>query len=161
MRAMSQPSEIKETNEETPAAFVTFTVADHYFGVPVMRVQDILTPDAIANVPLGPPEVRGLINLRGRIVTVIDVRTRLSLGATDDAAKGPGKCVTVENEGEFYTLLVDSVGDVVSLHEQEREANPTTLDPLWRDLADGVFRADDKLLVTLDVDRLLNIRGKA
>ena len=156
---MTQPSEIK--SEESLSAFVTFTVGDHYFGVPVMRVQDILTPDAIANVPLGPPEVRGLINLRGRIVTVIDVRTRLSLGESADTAKGPGKCVTVENEGEFYTLLVDSVGDVVSLHEEEREANPTTLDPLWRDLADGVFRAGDKLLVTLDVDRLLNIRGKA
>jgi purine-binding chemotaxis protein CheW len=147
--------------EEGLAAFVTFTVANHYFGVPVMRVQDILTPDAIARVPLGPADVHGLINLRGRIVTVIDVRTRLSLEASADDAKGPGKCVTVENEGEFYTLLVDSVGDVVSLHEQEREGNPATLDPLWRDLADGVFRTGDKLLVTLDIDRLLNIRGKA
>jgi purine-binding chemotaxis protein CheW len=147
--------------EEGLAAFVTFTVANHYFGVPVMRVQDILTPDAIASVPLGPSEVRGLINLRGRIVTVIDVRTRLSLEASAEEAKGPGKCVTVESDGEFYTLLVDSVGDVVRLHEQEREANPATLDPLWRDLADGVFRTGDKLLVTLDVDRLLNIRGKA
>lgn len=148
--------------EEGLAAFVTFTVANHHFGVPVMRVQDILTPDAIASVPLGPAEVHGLINLRGRIVTVIDVRTRLSLESSAvEEAKGPGKCVTVENDGEFYTLLVDSVGDVVSLREQEREANPATLDPLWRDLADGVFRTGDNLLVTLDIDRLLNIRGKA
>lgn len=158
---MTESTKSQADIEEGLAAFVTFTVANHYFGVPVMRVQDILTPDAIASVPLGPAEVRGLINLRGRIVTVIDVRTRLSLEASADDAKGPGKCVTVENEGEFYTLLVDSVGDVVSLHEQEREANPATLDPLWRELADGVFRTGDKLLVTLDVDRLLNIRGKA
>jgi purine-binding chemotaxis protein CheW len=158
MRAMNEPG---KQIEEGSAAFVTFTVADHYFGVPVMRVQDILTPDAIARVPLGPAEVRGLINLRGRIVTVIDVRTRLSLGALTDDVKGPGKCVTVESEGEFYTLLVDAVGDVVSLHEQDREANPGTLDPLWRELANGVFRTGDKLLVTLDIDRLLNIRGKA
>lgn len=151
----------KSQAEEGLAAFVTFTVANHCFGVPVMRVQDILTPDAIASVPLGPAEVHGLINLRGRIVTVIDVRTRLSLEASADDTKGPDKCVTVESEGEFYTLLVDSVGDVVRLHEQEREANPATLDPLWRDLADGVFRTGDKLLVTLDIDRLLNIRGKA
>jgi purine-binding chemotaxis protein CheW len=158
---MTESLKSKANVEEGLAAFVTFTVANHYFGVPVMRVQDILTPDAIASVPLGPSEVRGLINLRGRIVTVIDVRTRLSLEASAGAAKGPGKCVTVESDGEFYTLLVDSVGDVVRLHEQEREANPATLDPLWRDLADGVFRTGDKLLVTLDVDRLLNIRGKA
>jgi purine-binding chemotaxis protein CheW len=147
--------------EEGLAAFVTFTVADHYFGVPVMRVQDILTPDAIAHVPLGPHEVRGLINLRGRIVTVIDVRTRLSLANPDSAANRPSKCVTVECDGEFYTLLVDGIGDVVSLHEEEREPNPATLDPLWRDLADGVFRVGEKLLVTLDIDQLLNMRGKA
>jgi len=140
-------------------AFVTFSVADHYFGIPVNRVQDILTPDTIAGVPLGPPEVRGLINLRGRIVTVIDVRTRLCLGTSAEA--GPRKCVTVESEGEFYTLLVDKVGDVVSLSENGREPNPATLDPLWRELANGVFRSGDKLLVTLDVERLLNIRGKA
>ena len=156
---MSEHHSAQATNEGSLAAFVTFSVADHYFGVPVMRVQDILTPDAIARVPLGPVEVRGLINLRGRIVTVIDVRTRLSL--TGEAVKGPGKCVTVESEGEFYTLLVDTIGDVVSLREDEREPNPATLDPQWRDLANGVFRVGDKLLVTLDVDRLLNIRGKA
>ena len=156
---MTKASEAR--NEEGKAAFVTFTVADHFFGVPVMRVQDILTPDTIARVPLGPPEVRGLINLRGRIVTVIDVRTRLSLGAPQGDAKGPGKCVTVENDGEFYTLLVDSVGDVLSLPEEDREPNPATLDPLWREMACGVFRVGDRLLVSLDIGRLLNIRSKA
>jgi purine-binding chemotaxis protein CheW len=154
---MSRTSEVR--TEEDLSAFVTFTVANHCFGVPVSRVQDILTPDAIAGVPLGPVEVRGLINLRGRIVTVIDVRTRLALDAPP--AAGPGKCVTVESEGEFYTLLVDSVGDVVRLDEREREPNPATLDPVWCDLAEGVFRTGDKLLVTLDVERLLNIRAKA
>jgi purine-binding chemotaxis protein CheW len=157
---VSEPSEIRSnSSEESLTAFVTFSVADHHFGVPVNRVQDILTPDTIAGVPLGPAEVRGLINLRGRIVTVIDVRTRLSLDAA--AAEGPRKCVTVESEGEFYTLLVDTVGDVVSLNERSRESNPATLDPLWRDMANGVFRTGDKLLVSLDVERLLNIRGKA
>ena len=151
----------RTTTEDNLSAFVTFMVADHYFGVPVMRVQDILTPDAIARVPLGPPEVRGLINLRGRIVTVIDVRTRLSLPTLKEAGGGPGRCGTVENDGEFYTLLVDGVGDVVSVIEQEREQSPTTLDPLWRELVDGVFRVGDRLLVTLNVEQLLNIRGNA
>jgi purine-binding chemotaxis protein CheW len=149
-----------QTNvDEGLVAFVTFHVADHYFGVPVSRVQDILTPDTIAGVPLGPPEVRGLINLRGRIVTVIDVRTRLCLGASP--ITGVGKCVTVESDGEFYTLLVDGVGDVVGLSESRREPNPATLDPLWCEVANGVFRTGDKLLVSLDVERLLDIRSKA
>jgi purine-binding chemotaxis protein CheW len=156
---MAEPIETHTSGEDGLTAFVTFTAADHYFGIPVNHVQDILTPDTIARVPLGPVEVRGLINLRGRIVTVIDVRTRLSLGAS--TAVGPGKCVTVESDGEFYTLLVDRVGDVVSLSEQAREPNPATLDPQWCELASGVFRTDDKLLIALDVERLLNIRGKA
>jgi purine-binding chemotaxis protein CheW len=156
---MVESSEMAIGGEEALTAFVTFTAADHYFGIPVNRVQDILTPDAIAGVPLGPAEVRGLINLRGRIVTVIDVRTRLCLPIA--TAEAPKKCVTVESEGEFYTLLVDSVGDVVSLNENRREPNPATLDPLWCELAEGVFRSGDRLLVTLDVERLLNIRGKA
>jgi purine-binding chemotaxis protein CheW len=156
---MAELIETQTNSEDGLTAFVTFTAADHYFGIPVNQVQDILTPDTIARVPLGPVEVRGLINLRGRIVTVIDVRTRLSLGASQ--AAGPGKCVTVESDGEFYTLLVDRVGDVVSLSERGREPNPATLDAQWCELSSGVFRTDDKLLIALDVERLLNIRGKA
>ncbi|MGD0193021.1 MAG: chemotaxis protein CheW [Rhizomicrobium sp.] len=154
-------SQGRTTNDEVQSAFVTFMVADHYFGVPVKRVQDILTPDTIARVPLGPAEVRGLINLRGRIVTVIDMRTRMALGASSTLGEKPCKCVTVENETEFYTLLVDSVGDVVSLNEDEREPNPATLDPSWSEMADGVFRVGSRLLIVLDVERLLMIRGKA
>jgi len=145
--------------EQMGSSFVTFTVAGQLFGVPVMRVQDILMPDAIAPVPGGPVEVRGLINLRGRIVTVIDVRTRLSLPQASDASRG--MCVTVESHGDSYTLFVDSVGDVVTLPLDLREANPATLDQVWRDVADAVFRTEQGLLVALDVDRLLAIRAKS
>jgi purine-binding chemotaxis protein CheW len=138
-------------------SFVTFEVAGQLFGVPVMRVQDILTPDAIAPVPGGPPEVQGLINLRGRIVTVIDLRRRLGLSGRAER----GMCVTVENDGESYTLHVDGVGDVVSLDADAREDNPATLDPLWQALSTGVTRVDGRLLVILDVAALLDIRAKA
>jgi purine-binding chemotaxis protein CheW len=139
-------------------AFVTFTVAGQLFGVPVIRVQDILTPDVIAPVPGSPKEVRGLINLRGRIVTVIDMRTHLSL---PKAEAGPcGMCVTVESRGDFYTLFVDSVGDVVTLPKSLREGNPATLDAVWRDVADAVYRTDRGLMVALHVDRLLAIETK-
>jgi purine-binding chemotaxis protein CheW len=146
-------------HEESTVSFVTFEVADQMFGVPVMKVQDILTPDAIAPVPGGPPEVQGLINLRGRIVTVIDLRIRLGLAPESGSRKG--MCVTAENDGESYTLFVDRVGDVVTLQAGAREDTPTTLDPLWKELSDGVFRAGDRLLVILDVGRLLDIRSKA
>jgi purine-binding chemotaxis protein CheW len=146
-------------HEEDTVSFVTFEAAGQLFGVPVTRVQDILTPEAIAPVPGGPAEVKGLINLRGRIVTVIDLRTRLAIGA--DGAPQRGMCVTVENDGESYTLLVDKVGDVVTLPARAREESPTTLDALWRDVTDGVFRADNRLLVILDVGRVLAIRPKS
>jgi purine-binding chemotaxis protein CheW len=154
-----QRTEPGEHLEQTGSSFVTFTVAGQLFGVPVMKVQDILTPDAIAPVPGGPVEVRGLINLRGRIVTVIDVRTRLSLPQGDGTSRG--MCVTVESQGDSYTLFVDSVGDVVTLSTASREANPATLDQVWRDVADAVFRTEQGLLVALDVDRMLAIRAKS
>jgi purine-binding chemotaxis protein CheW len=146
-------------HEGATVSFVTFEVAGQMFGVPVTKVQDILTPDAIAPVPGGPAEVQGLINLRGRIVTVIDLRTRLGLKRDDKP--GRGMCVTVENDGESYTLFVDRVGEVVTLPESLREEGPATLDALWRDVSDGVTRAGDRLLVILDVARLLAFRPKS
>ena len=145
--------------EDDTEAFVTFTVAGQLFGVPVIRVQDILTPDDIAPVPGGPVEVRGLINLRGRIVTVIDMRTHLSL--PKDEGSQTGMCVTVEARGDSYTLFVDSVGDVITLSRNLREGNPATLDAVWRDVADAVYRTDRGLLVALNVDRLLAVESQS
>ena len=145
----------------TSETFVTFYVQDQLFGIPVIQVQDILMPDVIAPVPLSPPEISGSINLRGRIVTVIDVRTRLALPPRSADEKRRFMGVTVERNGEFYTLLVDGVGDVVSLPAHQRESNPATLDPLWREIAGGVYRMDGSLLVTLDVDHLLDIRARS
>ena len=133
--------------------FVTFTIKDQMFGIPVLQVQDILTPDTIASVPLAPPEVKGSINLRGRIVTVIDVRVRLGLEKREDATESMG--VTIEHNHELYTLLVDKVCDVIGLSNDLYESNPGTLDSLWREFASGVFRLEGKLMVVLDVERLL------
>jgi purine-binding chemotaxis protein CheW len=139
-------------------SFVTFSIAGQLFGVPVTQVQDILTPDAVAPVPGGPAEVRGLINLRGRIVTVIDMRTRLALPPA--RGESTGMCVTVESGGEPYTLFVDSVGDVIHLPLAQRESIPATLDAVWRDVADAVYRTDQGLLVALHIDRLMAIGTK-
>ena len=136
--------------------FVTFRVKKQLFGIPVLMVQDILSPDRIASIPLAPPEVRGSINLRGRIVTVIDVRVRLGLPPNKETSEN-AMAVTVEHEHELYTLLVDSIGDVVSLSNELYERNPATLDSLWREFANGIYRLKGELMVVLDVHRLLNI----
>ena len=137
--------------------FVTFVIRGQMFGIPVLKVQDILTPDHIAAIPLAPPEVKGSINLRGRIVTCIDVRVRLRLKANKEESNCMG--VTVDHHGELYTLLVDQVGDVVSLKPELYESNPSTLDPFWREFAQGVFRLEGQLMVVLDVEKLLEIKG--
>jgi len=137
--------------------FVTFFVADQMFGIPVLKVQDILTPDRIASIPLAPPEVKGSINLRGRIVTVIDVRVRLGL-KTLKQVKGVGNMgVTVEHDNDLYTLLVDRIGDVVGLSNDSYEKNPATLDPKWREFSGGVYRLEKQLMVVLDIDQMLDI----
>jgi len=137
--------------------FVTFTIGNQLFGIPVLRVQGILTPDQIAPIPLAPKEVRGSINLRGRIVTVIYVRVRLSLPRRENAGNGKNMSVTVEQDNDLYTLLVDQIGDVIGLSPTLYEKNPGTLDPKWRDFSNGVYRLEKQLLVVLDIERLLDL----
>ncbi len=135
--------------------FVTMFIEGQMFGIPVLMVQDVLGPQKITRIPLAPPEVAGSLNLRGRIVTAIDVRLRLRLPRRADD-KGDGMSVVVDMKGELYSLRVDSVGEVLSLPAAKFERNPPTLDPLWREFSSGIYRLEDKLLVILDVPRLLD-----
>jgi len=93
----------------------------------------------------------------GRIVTAVDLRRRLGLSARQPGAQPMS--VVVEHGGELYALLADTVGEVVPLPAPGRDANPPTLDPLWRDVSRGVQRRDGELLILLDVDRVLAIGG--
>jgi purine-binding chemotaxis protein CheW len=135
--------------------FLTLTVADQVCGVPVLVVRDVLGPQVITRIPLAPPEVAGSLNLRGRIVTAVDLRRRLKLPPR--AAETQPMSIVVEMGGELYSMLADSVGDVVPLRIDESAANPPTLDPLWREVSKGVHRRDGQLLIVLDVERVLAI----
>jgi purine-binding chemotaxis protein CheW len=133
--------------------FVTMTVAGQLFGIPVLQVRDVLGPQRIAHVPLAPAEVLGSLNLRGRIVTAIDMRKRLGLESLSDTAESMS--VVVEHEDELYSLVVDKVGEVMSLPESDYEKNPTTLDPRWQEVSNGIYRLQTNLLVVIDVARFL------
>jgi purine-binding chemotaxis protein CheW len=135
--------------------FVTMFIEGQMFGIPVLMVQDVLGPQKITRIPLAPPEVAGSLNLRGRIVTAIDVRMRLQL-PRQAADQGAGMSVVVDLHGELYSLRVDQVGEVLSLPSAKFERNPPTLDPLWREFSTGIYRLDEKLMVVLDVPRLLD-----
>lgn len=134
--------------------YVTVTIAEQRFGIPVLSVQDVLTEQKLTHIPMAPPEIAGALNLRGRTVTAIDVRTRLGLDKRQEGASCMN--VVVEYEGEPYSLMVDSVGDVLALSDDDYEQNPITLDPAWREIADGLYRLEDGLLIVFDVSRLFS-----
>ena len=136
---------------------LTITVGGQACGVPVLAVRDVLGPQSITPIPLAPPEVEGAMNLRGRIVTAVDLRRRLGLPAREKGAQPMS--VVVEHGGELYAMLADAVGDVVPLQASERDGNPPTLDPLWRDVSRGVHQRDGQLLILLDVEHVLTIGG--
>jgi purine-binding chemotaxis protein CheW len=139
---------------------VTAVVGGQRFGLPILRVQDVFVPERLTLVPLAPPDVAGLINLCGRIVTLIDLRSRLGLGAAP-AGDEPPMAIGIEWRGESYGLLVDSVGEVLKLDDKRSEANPVNLDPRLAELSTGIHRLEDQLLVLIDVDRVLNLTEKA
>ena len=151
------------TNADDNAAalvteYVTMTIGDHLFGLPIFRVQDVFVPARVTRVPLAPPEVAGILNLRGRVVTAIDMRSRLDLGAR--APGTPVMAIGIELKGEFYGLLVDSVGEVLQLRNDACEANPANLDAGLARVAAGIYRLEGQLMVVLDVDRVLEMTSE-
>lgn len=135
--------------------FVTFRLADQWLGIPVLMVQEVLLAQRIARVPRAPVEVGGFLNLRGQIVTAVELRTRLGLPARapDEAPVN----VVVRHEAELFALLVDEVGDVLSVESGAVEAPPPTLDSTWRQACAGIIRRERGLLVVVHVHALLRL----
>src|SRR3954467_6387534 len=139
--------------------YVTVMIGGQLFGLPISRVQDVFMPDRITRVPLSEPEIAGVLNLRGRIVTTIDMRRRLGLPPRSD--NKPSMAVGIDLRGESYGLLSDTVGEVMQLGEATREPNPVNLDPRLARVSGGVHRLDGQLMVILDVDQVLNTASEA
>jgi len=137
------------------AEYVTIVVAGQMLGIPVLTVQDVLGPHKILHIPLAPRAVAGALNLRGRIVTALDLRLCVGLTPCKDASSAMS--VVVEHEGELYSLLVDEVGDVVAPPSDRFERNPSNLAAPWRDVCNGVYRLEKALLLMLDVKRLVGM----
>ncbi|MCZ7657741.1 MAG: chemotaxis protein CheW [Xanthobacteraceae bacterium] len=148
-----------ETHNEYLTEYVTVMIGGQLFGLPISRVQDVFMPDRLTRVPLAAPEIAGVLNLRGRIVTAIDMRRRLGLPPREDAR--PPMAVGIELRGESYGVLIDAVGEVMKLADGTREANPVNLDARLARVSAGVHRLDGQLLVILDVDRVLDTSSDA
>ena len=147
---------------ENVIEYVTATIGGQLFGLPIGRVQDVFMPERLTRVPLAATEVAGLLNLRGRIVTVIDMRRRLDF--EERAENGPKRgplALGIEHKGESYGLLIDHIGEVLKLPAASREGNPVNLDPRLARVSAGVHRLDGRLLVVLDVERVLDAAPSA
>jgi purine-binding chemotaxis protein CheW len=150
---------INDNAEAQATEYVTVMIGGHLFGLPISRVQDVFVPDRLTRVPLAPPEVAGILNLRGRVVTAIDMRARLDLGMRQPDQ--PVMAIGIEVKGESYGLLVDSVGEVMQLATGDCEAKPANLDARLARVAGGIYRLEGQLMVVLDVDRVLDIKNGA
>lgn len=139
--------------------FVTMRLENQLFGINVESVHDVLRPQKLTAVPLASREVAGLINLRGRIVTVIDMRTLM--GLPPKAQKSGYMEIVIGYGDEQYSLIVDLVDEVMDLPESNFEPAPSTLNQKWLSLSSGVYRLKDELLVVLDLTSLFkNVEAK-
>src|SRR6202051_2144603 len=144
-----------ETSDGAVYEFVLAVIGGQLFGLPISRVQDVFMPERLTRVPLSSGEIAGVLNLRGRIVTVVNMRARLGLPKNDDGRLP--MAIGVDLRGESHRLLIDQIGEVLKLADDGREENPVNLDPRMAKLAGGVHRLDGQLMVVLDVDRALEL----
>lgn len=139
----------------TTTLYSTFSVDDRYVGIPVDRVQEVLLAQPLTPVPLAHDHISGLLNLRGQIVTAIDLRARLGLAPRE--ADAPSANVIVTTDDGPLSLLVDGLGDVVPVDDATFEPPPDTLDADTARSIKGAFKLDDALLLDLDLDEALYI----
>ena len=154
--ALSDPS--AATTVADGPSYVTAEIGGQLFGLPIDRVQDVFSIGALTPVPLSPPDVVGLMNMRGRVVTALDIRQRLGLA---QGAVEPGTmAIGIEAAGDSYGLVVERIGEIVSPSREDCDPNPIHLDPSWAALSRGVHRLKDELLVVLDVDAILGLPAR-
>ncbi len=139
-------------NERTED-YLTIIIAGQLFGIPVLQVQDVLREQSVTKIPLAPPQIVGSLNLRGRIVTAINVRKCLDLERKNDNNKSMS--VVIEHNHDLFSLIIDEVGDVLGLEYDLIEKNPGTIDQRWRDVSNGIYQLDSELLIIMDVSKLL------
>lgn len=143
---------------ESVRQFCTFHLHEFFFGVPVERVQEVIRFQEMTEVPMASPVVSGLINLRGQIVTALDLRRRLTL--PDRNGDRPPMNVVIQAEDEAVSVLVDEIGDVLEVRDEIFEEPPENLEGTARELIRGAYKLDGRLLLVLDIEKTLTVDGR-
>jgi purine-binding chemotaxis protein CheW len=138
--------------------FCTFILDTRLFGIEVEKVREVIRYVEMTRVPLAPAVVGGLINLRGHIVTALDLRTRLGLSARPTEALPMN--IVLEAEGGSVSLLVDEIAGVLTVAEDAFEPPPASLQGPSRSLIRGVYKLPGKLLLALDSERVVDITAE-
>ncbi len=133
--------------------FVTMKMGHQIFGISVAYVVDVLSPQKINPIPLAHKEIVGSLNLRGRIVTAVDIRVVLDIHEKAELQKN--MCVVIEYENELFSWLVDEVGDVATVPSEELIKNPDNLSKVWQDISLGIFPLKNELVVILDIEKVM------
>jgi purine-binding chemotaxis protein CheW len=150
------PNSGKEQDwQKADAQYSTFFVGDLFFGIDVLSVQEVLRFQEMTCVPLAPEVIEGLINLRGQIVTAIDMRRRLGLPPRSTDVRPMN--MVVRTEDSAVSLLVDEIGDVLEVEGSAFEEPPDNLAPEARELIRGVYKLKDRLLLVLDTERTVDL----
>jgi len=145
---------------EESRQFCTFYLDGQLFGINVLNVQEVVRYQEMTSIPLAPEEVSGLINLRGRIVTAIDLRKRLNMPPLPENQEPRNVLVHSQDDSEVASLLVDEIGDVLEVEEEAFERPPDTLRKEFRELILGAYKLEKQLLLVLDVDRALQVSSR-
>ena len=143
-----------EVQSEFDRQYVSFWIGDQLLGVPVRVVQEVLNPQEIARIPRARSEISGLLNLRGQIVTAVNLRRRLQLPDLEEDRESIN--VVVRHQEEPFSILVDEVGDVITVDEETFDHVPPTLDVVWRGVTKGVYRMEGRLFVIVDIAAILD-----
>ena len=156
---MSSLETLEAHNASDKKQFCTFFLDNYFFGISVLDVQEIIRYQDMASVPLSPSVVEGLINLRGQIVTAIDMRRRLELPERDPESE-PINIIIQTDDDSTASLLVDEIGDVIEVSEDLFERPPETLKGTAHELIEGAYKLEGRLLLVLSTVKTLDISGK-
>ena len=135
--------------------YIKMRLNKQLFGMVVDEIEDILSPQTITPIPLSPPEILGSLNLRGRIVTAIDMRTHLRVEGENGKLGDNYRSIVLNHNGELYSLVVDGVSDVIRLADDEISKCPSNLSQRWQDMSGGVYSFEDEIMVILDIEKLM------
>lgn len=137
--------------------FCTFFIAGHFFGTSVAMVKEVIQFQPITRVPLAPDVIVGLMNLRGQIVSVMDLRRRLEFPERPCGRRPVN--VVVQARDSAVSLLVDEIGDVIEVQQDTFEAPPVTLQSFVREMLQGVYKLPERLLLVLDIERVVDLEN--